>query len=171
VICFIADCHEAATSGPYCAMHRKRLERGTPMHAPKNEKLTPKKRAFEASLALGDADSEDDSDFMRREDNWTKATGTWHRSLSAAKAGKARWKGVRKGHRRAAARAAAKARWERVPADKRAVAARRAARARWKRVHANAHACIPAGQTEGVPPGGEAAHEMDDSQPPRRTTP
>ena len=54
-------------SHPFCAMHSRRMSRGTPMDQPKRELYNPKERLIVAALGLADCDSEDDEEYRKAE--------------------------------------------------------------------------------------------------------
>ena len=60
-----------------CDMHAKRGQRGRDMHAPKREKLDPWGRLVTAAIELADADSDDDSDYNKREARLRSAARRW----------------------------------------------------------------------------------------------
>jgi hypothetical protein len=62
--CEISGCPKLAAKGArYCSMHRQRLLRGKPLHAPPQERLSPLGRLLEAALRY--AEAEDDADYDR----------------------------------------------------------------------------------------------------------
>lgn len=71
--CVVAECEDPADGhGDKCAMHARRWnrgDRGAELSRPKTERLTPRQRAHEASLAMADADD----DYDAKERAWATA--------------------------------------------------------------------------------------------------
>lgn len=62
MLCCVADCVREATSGAYCYLHRKRLQRGMPLHSPVHARGRGLwERLSEAALEYADAETEEDA--------------------------------------------------------------------------------------------------------------
>jgi hypothetical protein len=64
--CSVSGCARPAEKAGLCAMHRKRQQRGVGLDAPEQERLSPYERLLVATLAVCDADPDDDQDFALR---------------------------------------------------------------------------------------------------------
>lgn len=106
-----AYCEEPATRGELCRMHSARKRRGAPMHAPRQERLSPKERHRANALAYADAEEDE---INTAAVNLDKAAQRHVFSKHLSKAAHARWKLTserqRKGVGRMLADARAKAR-------------------------------------------------------------
>jgi hypothetical protein len=135
-------CEKPAMQGdhPYCSMHTKRQQRGTPMNAPEREILPPFERLVQASIDLADADSDDDGEYNRAESRLKAAAKCWvergaqnmsdgERDMLAMLLARVE---ARKRHMRKICREGGLARMRRESPADRAMIARRAAEARWK---------------------------------------
>ena len=77
--CQIPDC-ESPAHGRWCWMHHKRAERGRPLEAPSRGSPPTLDEIRGAIEDLDDADSEDDTEYSRREEHLLKLLRGYERS-------------------------------------------------------------------------------------------
>jgi hypothetical protein len=101
--CTAPGCDDSTRQGrAYCDFHRRRLDRGKPLTAPKKVRLNPRERLHEAALAWADADAENEAAYQKAATELLKAA----RAMAPQVAGdvirqgmaEARQRGVRLGH-------------------------------------------------------------------------
>lgn len=109
--CTIEGC-DNPPAGDLCLMHRARLRRGTPMHAPVQERGLPLFEAHaRAAIELRDSDSDDDHEYRAARDRFRKTGLAWLTELFGARGARALAAKMTKRQRHARAKKAARIRW------------------------------------------------------------
>jgi hypothetical protein len=132
--CAIANCNRPVRRGTLCDMHYKRRLRGISMDAPAKERLTPTQRLHEASLAL--ADAEEDDEYQRASERQRKAVDRYAANKGWSPPADIVQQSEKCLQVQACKRSAALARAAKLSPRRRAEIARNAALDRWMRNHA-----------------------------------
>ena len=113
--CEIDGCDGLVLYGELCEMHRKRRERGAPLHAPKQERLGAKERLRANAIAY--ADAEEDADELAAGVNLEKAAERRVLMKAGRKAVLARWHKTLPAERQRIAKELANKRWKKLSVE------------------------------------------------------
>lgn len=95
-------------------MHKARKRRGTPMHAPVQERLSRKERHIAAAISLAEVDAGDDLEWQLAIDRFRKTAENFVLELLGRRGGKARSSKLSAEQRSEIAKLGSQTRWKKL---------------------------------------------------------